>query len=74
MDLTDELEKQRDKEIASIEKDPAKRKSWRYGEVDPAKDVVVAKALNWLKSGQTVEQFKADHETKPQTTKTSFVR
>jgi carboxyl-terminal processing protease len=69
VDLTKELEKQRDLDVANEDHDSGdkkKKQSWRSGKVDPAKDLAVAKALAWLKSAQTVEQFRAEQDEKPQ--------
>ncbi len=67
VDLKTELEKQREQELAKEKQDKSdkkKKESWRTGKVDPAKDVAVSKALKWLKSDQTVEQFRNEHEEK----------
>ncbi|MEW6347803.1 MAG: S41 family peptidase [Thermodesulfobacteriota bacterium] len=66
VDMKTELEKQREQELAKENQDKSdkKKQSWRTGKVDPAKDLPVAKALKWLKSGQTVEQFREEHEDK----------
>ncbi len=67
VDLTKELEKQADKELANEEKetsDKKKREAARSGKVDPATDLTVARALAWLRSGQSVEDYKTEHEAK----------
>ncbi len=77
VDLTKELEKQRDKEFADANKtghEKKKKGSLRNAEVDPATDLDVAKALEWLKLNQTVEQFKVGQEMKSQAAKTSHVK
>ncbi len=67
VDLKTELEKEREQELAKEDEDKSnkkKKQSWRAGKVDPAKDVTVAKALKWLKSGQSVEEFRNEQDQK----------
>ncbi len=67
VDLKKELEKQRELDAAKEKKDKTKKQ--QPVRIDPAKDLTVSKALAWLKSDQSVEAFRNEHEGKtPQDT------
>ncbi len=65
LDLEKQVEKQQEELAKEDEKtlDRLKRR-FRRQEPDLEKDVVLRKALEWLKSGVTVEQYRKDHEKK----------
>ncbi|MCA1961514.1 MAG: S41 family peptidase [Desulfomonile sp.] len=65
VDLKQELEKQAEEEEAAESKDNnKKKKKSRYPQptVDVEKDIVVKKALEWLKSEVSVKEFKLEHQ------------
>ena len=72
VNLKEEMQKQRDEEAEAAGKsdgsqdDKKKPKKPRYPRpvVDLEKDVVVQKALEWLKSDVTVKQYKEEHPAK----------
>jgi carboxyl-terminal processing protease len=71
VDLAKDLEKHRDKDLPNEDPDTGdkkKKQAWRSGKVDPATDLAVAKALAWLKSEQTVEEYRIEREAKIQDT------
>jgi carboxyl-terminal processing protease len=69
VNLKDEMQKQRDEEAEDEAKQPGdknKQKKPRFPRptVDLEKDVVLQKALEWLKSDVTVKQYKDEHPQK----------
>lgn len=62
VDLKEEVEKQEEALRKEEEKSGAKKKPWRRRKVDPEKDIVVKRALDWLKSDATVKKFKLERE------------
>lgn len=59
VNLKEEVEKQREARRKEQEKSDKKVNSlMRRRKVDPKTDVVLAKAIDWIKSGETVENFK----------------
>jgi carboxyl-terminal processing protease len=65
VDLKTELEKQQEEEFKKESKksEKEKRKSrFRPRKVDPEKDLVVKRALRWLKSEKTVREFKIENK------------
>ncbi len=72
LDLKQEVQKQEEEEIeAETKQDKKKEKKSRYLKENKAeleKDIVVKKALEWLKSDVTVRKFKQDNERPSQET------
>jgi carboxyl-terminal processing protease len=76
VDLKAEMQKQRDEEAdeagpaGANDKNKQKKQRFPRPTVDVEKDVVVQKALEWLKSDATVKQYKEEHPQKevPETT------
>ncbi len=67
VDLTKAMEKQREKTLSKEKNsaDDKKKKSVPQSDnSDPAKDVVVGKALTWLKKNQTAQEFKTERAGK----------
>lgn len=65
VDLKKELEKQADKEAkeeAKQDKEKSEKSKFVRPKVDPDKDLVLKGALQWLKSDQTVEAYKLEHQ------------
>jgi carboxyl-terminal processing protease len=62
VDLKEELEKQQEEEFNKESKHKKKKFRFRRRKVDPEKDIVVKKALEWLKSDMTVNQYKMEHQ------------
>ncbi len=62
--LKKELEKQaEEKRLEELKSGKKKEPKWtRSRKVDPKKDLVVGRALEWLKSDVTVQQFKLEHQ------------
>jgi carboxyl-terminal processing protease len=70
VDMKEEMQKQVDEEAEEEAKSPDKKKQkksriMRDLKENLEKDVVVQKALEWLKSDATVKQYKIDHPPKP---------
>ena len=72
MDLKQEVQKQEEEELEAESKpDKKKEKKSRFLKENKAeleKDIVVKKALEWLKSDVTVRKFKQDNEKPSQET------
>ncbi|MEW6347802.1 MAG: S41 family peptidase [Thermodesulfobacteriota bacterium] len=68
VDMKSRLETRTDSEAADLvqEKPPKtkQRQSWRTVRVDPAKDLTLSEALRWLKSDQSVQEFRNEQERK----------
>lgn len=69
MDLKADVQKQQDEEAAKQAKEPGdknKQTKRRFPEpiIDLEKDLVLQKALEWLKSDVTVKQYKEEHRPK----------
>ncbi len=78
VDMKAEIQKQEDEESAAEEKKNGKKneKQSRFNKetkADLEKDIVVKKALEWLKSDVSVKKFKQEHE-KPATDTTAMKR
>lgn len=70
VDMKEEMQKQLDEEADEEAKTPDKKKQkksriMRDLKENLEKDIVVQKALEWLKSDATVKQYKTDHPPKP---------
>lgn len=70
VDLKEEVQKQIDEETAEEAKNPEKSKQKKSRlmkdlKANLEKDVVVQRAVQWLKSDETVKQYKEDHRRKP---------
>ena len=63
VDLKDAIEKQEDELIKDeAKKDKDKKSRFKKQKVDPEKDVVVKRAIEWLKSDVTVKEYKMEHD------------
>ncbi|MEW6347801.1 MAG: S41 family peptidase [Thermodesulfobacteriota bacterium] len=61
LDLKKELDKQKEADAAKEKKE--KTKKLQPARIDPTTDLTVSKALAWLKSKQSVDEFRNEHES-----------